>query len=210
MPQVDDACPFCVTEQLKTVLMETEHFRAVADHAPLVTGHILVMPRTHFACYGTVPAEWDAELAAIRAKITAFLTAQYQAVVWMENGVFHQTVYHAHLHALPLGPVAPSVVEMPELAGRAVTSLADVRRWYAEHGPYTYLEEPDGQAAFFPADEMRYRRLLFALYTQTGQNEPWQAPAERLRTGAPRVNALMAAWHTAHPIPPTEEHFTQE
>lgn len=198
MPRTSGTCPFCVPEQLSTVLAETEHFRVVADHAPLVSGHTLVMPRAHLACYGEVPAEWDDELAGLRAQITAFLTEAYQPVVWFEHGVFHQTVYHAHLHAMPLGLVNPTVVGDPALEGHTVAGRAEVRAWYAEHGPYTYLEEPDGAAALFAADEARYHRVLMTLHRHTPRREAWQGPAERYQQGAPRVRALMERWHAYH------------
>jgi hypothetical protein len=47
-----------VPERLTAVLTTTDHFRVVADHAPVVPGHTLIMPNAHFACYGAVPAEW--------------------------------------------------------------------------------------------------------------------------------------------------------
>ena len=194
MPQVTQPCIFCAPAQLTTIMAETEHFRVVADHAPLVSGHTLVMPHAHYACYGEVPCEWDEELAVLRARITAFLTTHYQAVVWFEHGVFHQTVYHAHLHAMPLGAVTPSIVRDPELHGHSLATRADLRTWYAAHGPYTYLEEPDGTAAIFLPEETRYRHLLRTLHSRTARREAWQGPHERYQQGAPRVTTLLTQW----------------
>ena len=191
-----EACAFCAPAQLTATMAETEHFRVVADHAPLVPGHTLVMPHAHFACYGVVPAAWDDELAALRQRITAFLTMHYQAVVWFEHGIFHQTVYHAHLHAMPLGAVAPSVVRDPDLQGHPIATRNDLRTWYAAHGAYTYLEEPDSTAALFLPEEMRYRHLLHTLHSRTARREAWQGPHERFQHGQLRVTALLDQWRT--------------
>lgn len=174
--------------------METRHFRVVADHAPLVPGHTLVMPKAHYACYGTVPAELDAELAEVRAQVEAFLTTHYGVVTWFENGIFHQTVFHAHLHALPFGALAAPLTRDPQLAGVAVESRHDVRRWYAEQGAYTYIEEPGGMAAIFPADEAIYQATLRALRSRLVGHAPWQGPRERYLNGTAKVQALLAQW----------------
>lgn len=187
-------CVFCEGESLTLLLEAFPHFLVVADRAPVIPGHTLVIVRDHLACYGDVPAEWEAELAMVQARVTAFLSECYGAVTWFENGVFHQTVYHAHLHALPMGPVAPSVARMAELGGQAVRSRDDVRAWYAERGQYTFLQEPDGAAALFAAEEPRYRQMLAALFHNTPDRPLWRGPQERFLFGAPHVRELQRRW----------------
>lgn len=123
---IRSSCVFCQPERLESVLASSPNFLIVADHAPLVPGHTLIIPRAHYPCYGAVPEELDAELAAVRARVRGFLERTYPAVMWFEHGVFHQTVYHAHLHAMPMGTVAPSVTRDPELGGHPVAGRADV------------------------------------------------------------------------------------
>jgi diadenosine tetraphosphate (Ap4A) HIT family hydrolase len=102
-PTPDHRCVFCAHDALDVVLEETDHFLVIADHAPLAEGHLLIVPRDHYACYGALPAEFDEEALELRQRVTDFLTATYRAPVFFEHGVFRQTVFHAHLHALPLG-----------------------------------------------------------------------------------------------------------
>lgn len=174
-------------------MAETAHFRVVADHAPLLAGHTLVMPKEHFACYGAVPSALDGELAEIRARVAAFLTEAYGAVSWFEHGVFHQTVYHAHLHALPFGPVLPSVVRDPAIEHHPIAGRDDVRGWYAAHGPYVYLEEPGGAAAIFAPREDRYFHVLGTLRDRTN-GRLWLPPTQRYLEGQPKVQALLERW----------------
>jgi diadenosine tetraphosphate (Ap4A) HIT family hydrolase len=189
-----ESCVFCETTLLSTVMTETEHFRVVADHAPLVAGHTLVMPKEHFDCYGTVPAALDEELAAIRARVTTFLTEAYGAVSWFEHGVFHQTVFHAHLHAMPFGPVQPTVVRDPAIEHHPVATRDAVRAWYAANGPYVYLEEPDGAAAIFAPREDRYFHVLRTLRDRTSGHGAWLPPTLRYTAGQPKVRALLERW----------------
>ena len=60
------------------------------------------------------------------------------------HGVFRQTVYHAHLHAIPLGATTFTAA-IPGVSGDTggiiVRQQADVRTWYAATGPYFYVEQ---------------------------------------------------------------------
>ncbi len=190
-------CVFCAPEVLTTRMMSTPHFLVIADHAPLVPGHTLIIPQQHYPCYGAVPGDLDEELVAIRDLITGFLTRNYPAVTWFEHGVFHQTVYHAHLHAMPLGAIHPSVTRDAALGGVPIANRADLRAWYAEHGHYTYLEEPDGAAAIFPASETTYRAMLVALHQRHTIAIPRVGAADRLRLGAPHVRTLLETWQAS-------------
>lgn len=192
-------CPFCAPELLDTILTETPHFRVAADFAPLVAGHTLIIPREHFACYGTVPLAYEAELIALKRRVARFFRAKYRPPVFFEHGVFHQTVYHAHLHAFPFGPVNLRPFELAHPDGRPVHGLADVHAWYNERGRYFYLEQPRVEdapleAAIFPPEEERYFQVLRSLREQTNTVGNWRPAAVRRELAQPQMAALEAAW----------------
>ena len=60
-------CAFCQRSEISYILKETPNFLLAADHAPLVEGHILIIPKHHYVCYGEVPARLDDELLALDA-----------------------------------------------------------------------------------------------------------------------------------------------
>jgi diadenosine tetraphosphate (Ap4A) HIT family hydrolase len=193
------ACPFCNPGRLDSVLARTAHFLVVADFAPLVAGHTLIIPREHYPCYGAVPLEYEDELIALKRRVARFFRAKYRPAVFFEHGVFRQTVFHAHLHAFPFGPINLRLFELAHPDGRPVHGLADVHLWYNEHGQYFYLEQPRTadqplEAAVFPPEEERYFHVLRSLREQTVTTGSWQpAPLRRL-TGGPQIAALEAAW----------------
>ena len=96
--------PFCDPATVATALTTSEHFYLLADNAPLVEGHALIIPRDHYACFGALPAAWDDELLVLKGRVARFEIELYRPAIFFEHGVFGQTVYHAHLHAVPLGP----------------------------------------------------------------------------------------------------------
>lgn len=198
-PAPSATCPFCDPEALEMVIEETEHFFLLVDHAPLVEGHLLIVPRAHFPCYGAVPAALDAELLALKGRVTAFLEHAYRLPVYFEHGVFHQTVYHAHLHAFPLGPVSLHVHALAAPDGQPVTSQDDIRAWYAERGRYFYLETlPSegvaGEAALFPPDETYYWRALGTLRERSADTASWLPPSMRRAFGRDKMQTVAAAW----------------
>jgi len=67
-------CSFCNHNEITHILKETPRFLLAADYAPLVEGHILIIPKSHYTCYGDVPGELDAELFALKAEVQHFFT----------------------------------------------------------------------------------------------------------------------------------------
>jgi len=197
-------CAFCRREALTGMLAETEHFYLLADHAPLVEGHLLLVPRDHYACYGALPVRLDAEFLALKRRVTDFLGAAYRAPVFFEHGVFRQTVYHAHLHAIPFGVVNFGVHALATADGQPVRTLEDVRSWYAERGHYFYIEQPPGEdgpaeAAVFPPEESRYFSVLGMLRASAGRLEGWQPAPLRRATGQSKVHSLVKTWQYLGP-----------
>lgn len=73
------------------------------------------------------------------------------------------------------------------------------RTWYAEHGDYTYLEEPGARAAVFPAEELIYRAMIQALFLRRQEPIAVARAAQRYSEGAPKVRALVEAWQAGMP-----------
>ena len=141
-------CTFCRRNDIAYVLQETPNFLVAADHAPLVEGHLLIIPKQHYACYGAVPPELDAELFALKREVRRFLDRFYAPVVFWEHGIFRQTVFHAHLHCFPFGEAQYDSIE--GLHSDVVHSQDDIRSWYAAKGPYFYLEDAHAALLFLP------------------------------------------------------------
>ena len=192
-------CAFCAPSELNAILTETPHFRVVADYAPVMAGHTLIISRQHFACYGAVPLAYEDELVALKRRVARFFRACYLPAVFFEHGIFRQTVFHAHLHAFPLGSINLPLFELAHPDGRAVRRLADVRAWYNEHGQYFYVEQARVsdtplEAAIFPPEEQRYFQVLGTLREQANAYGRWAPAPIRRMTGGPVIAALAEAW----------------
>jgi diadenosine tetraphosphate (Ap4A) HIT family hydrolase len=191
----DPNCDFCVPGKLAHVLYETPHFRLAADFAPLVEGHLLIIPKDHYTCYGDVPAALDQELFALKKTLRQYFKQYYLPPVFLEHGIFRQTVFHAHLHCFPWGNIEYD----PDtgIHGQVVTSQDDVRRWYAERGHYFYLEDPT-LALLFPPDLERYFRIIRGVFARgmmlRGGKAELRPPDQRFAEGGPLIQAVIEKW----------------
>lgn len=189
-------CEFCQQTSISPyILKETDNFSIVADHAPLVEGHLLIIPKQHYACYGAVPATLDGELLALKQEVRAFFVDFYAAPVHWEHGIFHQTVFHAHLHCFPFGETHYQLSE--GLHDLVVPSQDDIRAWYTTQGQYFYLEDSRFALLFAPQTD-HYRRVIqqalwSGVVARTG-NSTWRSPQQRQLEGVASIASLKEKW----------------
>ncbi len=190
-------CAFCQRSRISSyILKETPTFRIVADHAPLVPGHTLIVPVNHYTCYGDVPASLDEELLALKREVKAFLARFYAPVVFWEHGIFRQTVFHAHLHCFPFG--AETHYDPSEgLHELVVSSQDDIRAWHKAHKQYFYLEDASN-AYLFSSGMDTYLRILQEVLMPGalahGRHTGWRSPQQRQVEGVPLIEELKAKW----------------
>jgi diadenosine tetraphosphate (Ap4A) HIT family hydrolase len=189
-------CAFCQRSSIAgNILQETPTFLIVADHAPLVEGHILIIPKQHYACYGAMPAELDAELYALKQQVQQFFAQYYAPTVFWEHGIFRQTVFHAHLHCFPFGVTQYNAAE--GLHNLVVHSQDDIRAWYTTHGQYFYMEDASGALLFGPEME-RYihivKNVLAAGVSARNRQATWRSQQQRYEEGGPLIKATSDKW----------------
>jgi diadenosine tetraphosphate (Ap4A) HIT family hydrolase len=190
-------CAFCKRTEIAYILKETPNFLLAADHAPLVEGHILIISKQHYACYGDVPARLDAELCALKREVQQFFIHSYAPVVFWEHGIFKQTVFHAHLHCFPWGISNYELSE--ELHNLVVSSQEDIRQWYKTRGHYFYMEDINSALLFAPEMD-RYLGIVKNVFwrgiVSRGGKAEWRSPQQRYEEGAPIINTMIGKWRS--------------
>ncbi len=189
-------CPFCKRTEISYILKETPNFLLAADHAPLVEGHILIIPKQHFTCYGEVPAKLDDELFSLKQEVQQFFTSYYAPTVFWEHGIFKQTVFHAHLHCFPWGISGYDLQE--NLHNVIVSSQDEVRQWYTLQGNYFYMEDSD-RALLFAPEMDRYLGIVKNVFwrgiASRGGKIEWRSPEQRYLEGVPLIKAMIDKWY---------------
>jgi diadenosine tetraphosphate (Ap4A) HIT family hydrolase len=101
------ACPFCDSAVIeRQFLMESDKLVVLLDIAPIVKGHLLIIPKRHVVkAHELTSEEWQ-ELSEIMPRIVmlfkkALDTDQY--IILEKNGPkAYQHIPHVHFHLLPI------------------------------------------------------------------------------------------------------------
>lgn len=185
-PAAGHPCAFCDPAALADqVLQEAPGFLVVADRYGLAEGHLLLMPRAHYPCFGSLPPDLLRVARGLQGKIENFLVSRFQRPFYFEHGIAGQTVPHAHLHAVP-GAVSILDTLAHGRYAATVQSWEEVQRFYHALQGYLYFEQ-QGQAWVFSPERVPpgYFQALVAAALGVPDRESWGgsavAPAERLR-----------------------------
>lgn len=100
------ACMFCRIrdgEVPAALVLEAEDVLAFLDVRPVFPGHVLVVPRTHYATMLDLPADevgpFFATVQRMAAAVTGAMGAEGTFVA--ANNVVSQSVPHLHVHVVP-------------------------------------------------------------------------------------------------------------
>jgi diadenosine tetraphosphate (Ap4A) HIT family hydrolase len=196
-PEPDNACPFCnrpLTQN--TFLHEGRDFFIIADHAPLAEAHLLLIPRHHFPHLAALPPDLDAEFEELKAMVGDFVKRNYGSLTYWENGVFGQSVPHAHLHALSLSLDPALYVD----EGPSFDALTGLRERFAENPSPYFVIEHDREARLLPPDRDLYRRII--QYASQNHGGQWLLTRDDRRTqGQVLVQALKTKWEREFAVP---------
>ena len=195
MPDLNEpesgACTFCDRDATREVLLyEGRDFYVIADHAPIAEGHLLLIPREHYPHLAALPFHLHDEFEALKALLGDFVLGNYGSLTYWENGVFGQSVPHAHLHAISVN-FDPQVYSAH---GRAFSGIAGLREHHAASAgsPYFVIEQ-QGQAHFLPPDWELYLSIVRFARNSRPINWRFDRDERRLR-GAPIVEAMKQRW----------------
>lgn len=103
-----DDCIFCKLANGvfdTNTLYEDEDFRVIFDACPATKGHVLIIPKEHYANVFELPEELAAKVFVLAKKIASVLkevTGCEGINILQNNGeVAGQTVFHFHMHVIP-------------------------------------------------------------------------------------------------------------
>ena len=187
------ACAFCNRDATReTLLYEGRDFYVIADHAPIAEAHLLLIPREHFPHLAALPERFHREYESLKAQLGEFILSNYGSLTYWENGVFGQSVPHAHLHAI-------SVTFDPQVYvgnGVGFSGIAGLQECHAsaDGSPYFVIEQ-EGRAHYLPPDLDLY--LSIVRFARNSRPINWRFDREERRLrGRTMVEALMQRWRS--------------
>ena len=101
-------CPFCDKAIQEAVFAESTHCQAVYNRSPILPGHSMVIPKSHYSGILDLPEEVYTDMMHFMRKISSGLIKAYNAtgINWtlQEGEDAGQTVDHMHFHLIPRQP----------------------------------------------------------------------------------------------------------
>lgn len=133
-------------------LFETDNFAVIPSLGSLVSGWLLIVPKSHVICLGALSDELVQEMQLVSRKMADLVSRSYEKVCLFEHGPTAGrkstgcSVDHAHLHLVP--------VEF-DLATIALRFMPDGSKWlsadwnscrdaFHQGSDYLYIEQPIG------------------------------------------------------------------
>jgi histidine triad (HIT) family protein len=200
MPDLNDlesgACAFCNREATRdTLLHESDNFYVIADHAPIADAHLLLIPRDHYPHLAALPDGLHDEFERMKALLGDFVLGNYGSLTYWENGVFGQSVPHAHLHAISVN-FDPNIYTAHGAGFNGIRGLQEQHA--ASDGSHYFMIEQQGQAHFLPPDWELYLSIVRFARNSRPTNWRYDRDERRLR-GGPIVQALTQRWRREMP-----------
>jgi diadenosine tetraphosphate (Ap4A) HIT family hydrolase len=161
------------------ILHESDHFAVLLDLAPLVEGHLLVVPKWHAISFGQVPPELWSELEALLSRTLDITRRFYGPALVLEHGssttlTFSACVSHAHWHVVPVDvDLLPTFAE-DGLKGDPLNSLRDLVHLGASDSSYILYFRPltGDQWVFVSGLSKRHQYLRVVIAEQIGIPDP--------------------------------------
>ena len=98
-----DYCVFCDKSNIeKDIIYETKNFIVMVGLGIITPGHIMIITKGHYRCFGETPKEYEEEFLEIKNKVINNITEKFSEPFLVEMGAWGQSVKHAHIHAIPL------------------------------------------------------------------------------------------------------------
>lgn len=183
-------CAFCSLDPAANLILhEGSDFFAMADFAPQAAAHVLIIPRRHFACLAVMPASMDAEFSELKRRFGDFVLDVYGELTYWENGIFGQSVPHAHQHVMSVSFDTALYAD----AGPAFGTPAELRALYDAAPRHYFTVEHAGVSRYLPPDLEIHRSLLrYGRETMGGLR--LLTPEQRREAAQPYLETLLERW----------------
>ena len=150
-----DSCCLCsqkTNDVWNDPLFESQNFVVLPSLGALVQGWLLLAPKQHFICMGSLSSSLIVEMQEMKRFLYSYLHEAYGRVYIFEHGPSRENlsvgcgVDHAHLHFVPL-PFDPMEEMATLLPNGMVWSQAgpeDCQAAFNQGKDYLYMEQPIG------------------------------------------------------------------
>jgi len=156
-------------EPRSRVLFRSGRLAVIPSLGQIVEGYLLILPSRHCKALGDLTATEVNELTTVSWRVGKVLAEEYGRYVLFEHGTRSEGVggcgiYHAHLHAVPLGAISdPVEVLKAKFPYEEMADLTEISRRSAGLPCYLFYQDLDIRSYLFdtgPLPSQYLRKLL--------------------------------------------------
>ncbi len=172
-----EECKFCNNSlMMDDVLWESDNFFVKVGIGILAPGHVMLITKKHLSCFGELPGELIKEFLSLKKGVFNRIKSNFSEPIIYEQGVYSQSVNHAHLHFLPKKGDLYNIENIGgkifrELESIDIRNFSQIIDFFKKEGSYIYLEENGQKFIFHTKDlpDLKYTfRREFAKLTGLG------------------------------------------
>jgi len=181
-------CTFCNaklgdrSQIYERTIIETPNFRVFPTLGQIAEGYLLIVPKEHYACVGSMPEPVLDEMIELKDEVDKRLTGAYQKPIYFEHGVIGQTVLHAHMHAVPCEHDAHITSNFNSNFAnyKFINSIKDLKDIWQKKGVYLYYEAGSEKAVFYTDIMPMYARIVVAGTLDVPERANWRTMDRKL------------------------------
>lgn len=142
-------CIFCDKKEISQGLLdETSNFYLRANMFPSSPGHVMIISKNHFSCFGDMQKNLDNEYLNLLEQSKERIAKYFSETIVTEQGIHGQSIKHAHTH------IFPSVSEIYDFSEKRIIDfvpneipvsrqegLEDIKEIFRQEGQYVSIEE---------------------------------------------------------------------
>jgi diadenosine tetraphosphate (Ap4A) HIT family hydrolase len=152
------------------ILFQSTEFAVLPSLGQVVEGYLLLLPRQHFGAIGDLSPRHMDELATVLYRAGEILKREYGPYIVFEHGTRSEGVggcgiYHAHLHAAPLGGVSDPIELLKQrFPFTELAHLKEISKRSAGLPSYLFYQDSDARLYLFDTGPLpsQYMRKVLA------------------------------------------------
>ncbi|MEK6984232.1 MAG: HIT domain-containing protein [Nanoarchaeota archaeon] len=176
-------CLFCSIDKIKEdILWGSGNFYVKVGVGVLAPGHVMLLPKKHLNCFAQLPKQLREEFVSVKDKLYNKIKYVFNEPIIYEQGVYGQSIKHAHLHFLPFKNNYYNLRNVKEnifksLKSTKIDEMSKITDVFKNEGSYFYLEQNGRKWVIHTKDQEEGKftfRKEFARLTGMHALEAWQ------------------------------------
>ena len=150
-------CNFCEDQsegmRKQDILFETSNFGVKVGIGILSPGHVMIISKKHMSCFGALPNQLDKEFLNLKSKVFDMVKNLFSEPFIYEQGIWGQSVSHAHIHFVPLKSMLYSIKNLNSKIFTSfdyveATNFDEVKNFFKRESLYFFLEENNNKYVY--------------------------------------------------------------